>query len=456
MTMNLLQNYLNAVRAYLPRSVDQKDILSELSAHLQIKFEEREEELGRSLTEDEQAEVLSQYGTPVVVAGRYGATSQGLSFGRQLIGPEIFLLYRRVLLAQLLLTLVVGTILRMLGAFGGRWTGMVGIMVTQFALTTTIFIAIDAFKQRSESRAGWNFPPAYLQPVPRWQSISGFVCLSVVALWWALVPYAPVLMLGSAVNRIELAPGWTAFYWPVLLPLLIGGTQRLITFVEPRKSWLQSFTRLVTNAWGVALVYPFMLATPYVVPIAGAGGDQLAARINSGAVVERASQSRPLLADQRRLHAVAVPAACVESSAGAPRSPDGPAVDARVMTSTTERLHALDAVRGFALLAGVVLHATMSFLPGFGAQGWPIVDRTPSVALGVTFFVIHIFRMTTFFMIAGFFAHLLYHRRGATRLRRATAPSHRRTARRRMDRGVPDDRRRVRVGGVLVGTAPCR
>jgi ABC-type multidrug transport system ATPase subunit/peptidoglycan/LPS O-acetylase OafA/YrhL len=76
------------------------------------------------------------------------------------------------------------------------------------------------------------------------------------------------------------------------------------------------------------------------------------------------------------------------------------------------RLHALDAVRGFALLAGVVLHATMSFLPGFGAIGWPIVDRSPSTAAAVTFFVIHIFRMTTFFMIAGFFAHLLYHRRG--------------------------------------------
>jgi ABC-type multidrug transport system ATPase subunit/peptidoglycan/LPS O-acetylase OafA/YrhL len=80
--------------------------------------------------------------------------------------------------------------------------------------------------------------------------------------------------------------------------------------------------------------------------------------------------------------------------------------------NTTERYHSLDAVRGFALLAGVVLHATMSFLPGFGDVGWPIADRTPSVALGVTFFVIHIFRMTAFFMIAGFFAHLLFHRRG--------------------------------------------
>lgn len=78
-----------------------------------------------------------------------------------------------------------------------------------------------------------------------------------------------------------------------------------------------------------------------------------------------------------------------------------------------ERLHALDAVRAFALLLGVVLHATLSFLPGFGATGWPIADRSPSVALAVTFYVIHIFRMTLFFTIAGFFARLLYHRAGA-------------------------------------------
>jgi ABC-type multidrug transport system ATPase subunit/peptidoglycan/LPS O-acetylase OafA/YrhL len=77
-----------------------------------------------------------------------------------------------------------------------------------------------------------------------------------------------------------------------------------------------------------------------------------------------------------------------------------------------ERLHALDAVRGLALLLGVVLHATMSFLPGLGATGWPIADRSPSIALGVAFYVIHMFRMTTFFVIAGFFARLLRHRYG--------------------------------------------
>jgi peptidoglycan/LPS O-acetylase OafA/YrhL len=79
---------------------------------------------------------------------------------------------------------------------------------------------------------------------------------------------------------------------------------------------------------------------------------------------------------------------------------------------SSERLHALDAVRAFALLLGIVLHATMSFLPT-PSRIWIIQDTHPSTALGVLSFAIHVFRMTTFFLIAGFFAHMSFHRRGA-------------------------------------------
>ena len=74
-----------------------------------------------------------------------------------------------------------------------------------------------------------------------------------------------------------------------------------------------------------------------------------------------------------------------------------------------ERLHALDAVRGGALLLGVVFHATMSFLPG--QQVWMVRDEQ-SPALGVLFFVSHIFRMSLFFLLAGFFGRMSFHRRG--------------------------------------------
>src|ERR1700687_4331696 len=91
-----------------------------------------------------------------------------------------------------------------------------------------------------------------------------------------------------------------------------------------------------------------------------------------------------------------------------------------------ERLHALDAVRGFALLLGVVLHAALSFIPT-SSRFWIIQDSHPSTTLAVLFFAIHVFRMTTFFLIAGFFAHMSFHRRGARdfikdRLRRIAVP----------------------------------
>jgi glucans biosynthesis protein C len=80
-------------------------------------------------------------------------------------------------------------------------------------------------------------------------------------------------------------------------------------------------------------------------------------------------------------------------------------------SAAPERLHALDAVRGFALLLGIVFHATLSFLPA-PDRIWIIRDSHPSITLAALFFAIHVFRMTTFFLIAGFFAHMNFHRRG--------------------------------------------
>jgi glucans biosynthesis protein C len=75
-----------------------------------------------------------------------------------------------------------------------------------------------------------------------------------------------------------------------------------------------------------------------------------------------------------------------------------------------DRLHALDAVRAGALILGVFFHAAMSFLPG--QRVWIVTDVSRSAGLGVVWFTLHMFRMTTFFLIAGFFAHLVLNRRG--------------------------------------------
>ncbi|SEO18161.1 acyltransferase family protein [Bradyrhizobium sp. OK095] len=77
-----------------------------------------------------------------------------------------------------------------------------------------------------------------------------------------------------------------------------------------------------------------------------------------------------------------------------------------------ERLHALDALRGIALLLGIVLHATLSFVLA-SPRFWIIQDTHPSLVLSLLSFAIHVFRMTTFFLMAGFFARMSFHRRGS-------------------------------------------
>lgn len=279
--MALLQDYLGSVRLFLPAKVDHDDILSELSAHLQTKLDEREEELGRPLTQDEETAVLWSYGHPVAVAARYGRGNAGLSFGRELIGPETFVLYRRILLFQFSVTLIVVTLVSM---FGNPTNDVVwrylGPMLLQFVLTTTIFMAIDRFKTLWPAPNTWSFPPPHLQTIPRWQSASGFIVLSLFAIWWALIPFAPVLLLGPAAPWVTFTENWHAAYWPLLLPLLVGAAQRLATFVNPELVALQSVTRLLTNSWSVFVAIQFLFAYPYVT--ANVAGAESAARgINS-------------------------------------------------------------------------------------------------------------------------------------------------------------------------------
>ena len=68
--MELLERYLQAVRAYLPKS-QQEDILKELGENLRAQVEDKESALGRALNEDELAAVLKKHGHLLFVVMRY-------------------------------------------------------------------------------------------------------------------------------------------------------------------------------------------------------------------------------------------------------------------------------------------------------------------------------------------------------------------------------------------------
>ena len=83
-----------------------------------------------------------------------------------------------------------------------------------------------------------------------------------------------------------------------------------------------------------------------------------------------------------------------------------------VATPQDNRLDYLDAVRAFALILGIIFHASLSFLPVY--IGWAVMDISTSAIVSAFTLVSHSFRMALFFLVAGFFSHMTFHGKGAT------------------------------------------
>jgi glucan biosynthesis protein C len=75
-----------------------------------------------------------------------------------------------------------------------------------------------------------------------------------------------------------------------------------------------------------------------------------------------------------------------------------------------DRLDYLDATRAFALILGVVFHASLSYLAAY--IGWAVQDVSTSPLLGVFITISHAFRLELFFLLAGFLGHLTLRRKG--------------------------------------------
>ena len=73
------------------------------------------------------------------------------------------------------------------------------------------------------------------------------------------------------------------------------------------------------------------------------------------------------------------------------------------------RYHALDALRAYAMFLGVVLHASMAYIPNVP---WGSHDPAAADWVGLILLGIHGFRMQLFFVISGFFTLMLLQRRG--------------------------------------------
>ncbi len=141
--MTLLDQYLKAVAAQLPKDV-RDDIVAELKDMILNRFEAKEAELGRPLTETEAEAILREIGHPLAVAGRYHTGAN------HVVGPELYpywLFAVKIGLAALIcITLIATGVQLAIGEIGfGQAIGKVISNLVQGGITLIGVAAIAGF-----------------------------------------------------------------------------------------------------------------------------------------------------------------------------------------------------------------------------------------------------------------------------------------------------------------------
>jgi len=163
--MELLDRYLESVRKHLPWQ-RQDDIVAELRANLESQLDEKEEALGRPLTQAEAEAWIKQLGAPIQVAAGYQPQ-------QYLIGPHVFPTYRYVLKLACSWAMIIYSIVAVVQVFATQnpsGTTLLDallhlpfVLMTTAAWVTLIFAAIEYAVAQGHLRL-----PALCAPSPGW------------------------------------------------------------------------------------------------------------------------------------------------------------------------------------------------------------------------------------------------------------------------------------------------
>lgn len=89
----------------------------------------------------------------------------------------------------------------------------------------------------------------------------------------------------------------------------------------------------------------------------------------------------------------------------------------KVQPQKTERIHALDSLRAIMMLLGIVLHTAMTYAVNDYGDHWLYKDiGATHLSNDYMHALIHSFRMQIFFVVAGFFASLLFYERSPRKM----------------------------------------
>lgn len=263
--MELIDRYLGIVRDGLT-GASSDDIIAELSENLYARVEDRERELGRPLTSTEVEALLQEFGHPLVVAGRYRADGGTVSFGRVLIGPELFPLYLLVLKIGLGAGLGVSLVIQAILALQNPeiWPGVMPSLVRQGLIQTTVISGIWIAIQTHLTRYPESWIPG---KVGAWkverdknapERVSRFESALQLALTAAIFPLLHNLFWPEKVTfgPFQLGPVWHSLYVPFVAITLVYVAQAVVNLARPDWARLRTGVSVfVTAVWMCMLVY---------------------------------------------------------------------------------------------------------------------------------------------------------------------------------------------------------
>jgi hypothetical protein len=284
--MDLVERYVQDVRTFLPKR-QQDDIISELSENIRAELEDREEELGRPLTEAEQEEILRRHGHPMLVASRYQTNQGSLAFGPQLIGSGLFPFYAKALWIIIGVSLAIHVVVLVALAVAGTpptvgdSLGSIALQVLiQFLVITSIFASVDRALPALRWSPSRSTPKPAQKPKPyqvsRLESVGQIVAVSILLFWLGFVYKQPAVVFGPFADTYRLAPIWSLIAVPTALMFLATIVQSAINLVRPGWVRLRLVVRLCTNTAWLAILVVLLLAAQWVVLVApGSNADTL-------------------------------------------------------------------------------------------------------------------------------------------------------------------------------------
>lgn len=213
---DLLERYLTTVSRELP-DAQRTDITAELRDVLLSQIEAKEESLGRPLNRDELEAVLTGFGHPLAVAGRYRKV-------QHLIGPEIFPFWWAALKVSLVILAGVYVVLVTLRiAFdgsddAGHYPDLSNAVLITFGAVTLVAAGMERLNL---TRYLYRWRPRDLPPVnsklkSRFETVVEIGMGIGFLLWWfGVVHFRNWLPMIPAEVSIRLGPIFHDLFWPI-------------------------------------------------------------------------------------------------------------------------------------------------------------------------------------------------------------------------------------------------